>query len=202
MNPYLEKQLPLLGDLHKKLGLNQQDLDTDLEAINDAIKRAIDEAIGRRKETVHALEVEVEGSRTEIRALKRLLDSEEGEEPRDAVPIVSVAVSLSQANSEEKAHRPFQYCWGSSGLRETCLNRLVPSLSARTLTIHDNRCSAFYRIRPMKTGSQPLRVSYIVASESSLVLTMFISPIRPQWPTFQTAGYSRPRLPLATRYFA
>lgn len=89
MNPYLEKQLPLLGDLHKKLGLNQQDLDTDLEAINDAIKRAIDEAIGRRKEAVQQLEEEVEAARTEIGALKKLLDSGGYEEPTDSEPIVS-----------------------------------------------------------------------------------------------------------------
>lgn len=89
MNPYLEKQLPLLGDLHKKLGLNQHDLDSDLEAINDAIKRAIDEAIGRRKETVQRLEEDVEAARTEVGALKKLLDSGGYEEPTDSEPIVS-----------------------------------------------------------------------------------------------------------------
>lgn len=89
MNPYLEKQLPLLGDLHKKLGLCQQDLDTDLEAINDAIKRAIDEAIGRRKETVKKLEEDVEAARTEIRGLRRLLDPEHGVDTTEPEPIVS-----------------------------------------------------------------------------------------------------------------
>jgi hypothetical protein len=89
MNPYLEKQLPLLGDLHKKLGLCQQDLDTDLEAINDAIKRAIDEAIGRRKETVKKLEEDVEAARTEIRGLRRLLDPEHGVDMIEPEPIVS-----------------------------------------------------------------------------------------------------------------
>jgi hypothetical protein len=89
MNPYLEKQLPLLGDLHKKLGLCQQDLDTDLEAINDAIKRAIDEAIGRRKETVKKLEEDVEAARTEIRGLRRLLDPEHGVDATEPEPMVS-----------------------------------------------------------------------------------------------------------------
>ncbi|KAJ9125440.1 hypothetical protein QFC22_000401 [Naganishia vaughanmartiniae] len=89
MNPYLEKQLPLLGDLHKKLGLCQQDLDTDLEAINDAIKRAIDEAIGRRKESVQKLEEDVDRTRTEIRALSRVLDSEQEEGVTNPEPILS-----------------------------------------------------------------------------------------------------------------
>ncbi|KAJ9093602.1 hypothetical protein QFC19_008269 [Naganishia cerealis] len=80
MNPYLEKQLPLLGDLHKKLGLCPQDLDNDLEAINDAIKRAIDEAIDRRKESVQQLEEDVERTRAEIRSIRRVLDPEQEEE--------------------------------------------------------------------------------------------------------------------------
>ncbi|GHJ89222.1 hypothetical protein NliqN6_5624 [Naganishia liquefaciens] len=92
MNPYLEKQLPLLGDLHKKLGLCQQDLDTDLEAINDAIKRAIDEAIGRRKEAVRKLEEDVEAARTEIRALRRALDPDHGQEVMDAEAVALPAV--------------------------------------------------------------------------------------------------------------
>lgn len=90
MNPYLEKQLPLLGDLHKKLGLCQQDLDTDLEAINDAIKRAIDEAIGRRKEAVKKLEEDVEAARTEIRTLRRVLDPDHGQEVTETEAVVSV----------------------------------------------------------------------------------------------------------------
>lgn len=100
MNPYLEKQLPLLGDLHKKLGLCQQDLDTDLEAINDAIKRAIDEAIGRRKEAVKKLEEDVEAARTEIRSLRRVLDPEHGQEVADSEPVVS-ATLLAQALSHD-----------------------------------------------------------------------------------------------------
>lgn len=116
MNPYLEKQLPLLGDLHKKLGLCQQDLDTDLEAINDAIKRAIDEAIGRRKESVQKLEEDVDQTRTEIRSLRRVLNTQQEEGIVGSEPVVSLMIScILSAFEKPCSHSWIIACVGPSG---------------------------------------------------------------------------------------
>jgi hypothetical protein len=80
-NTYLESQIPYLRALHTSLGLASSELVNDLQAIEEAIKQAIDSRVEIRKDAVNKLEEKIARIKKRVGKMRVVLGEGGEEEP-------------------------------------------------------------------------------------------------------------------------